>query len=74
MTTDVLEPCPICGARLNGSDNRRRCRAELEAVRRIAEQSAALAGAGLERLVAGDHAAADRLLRRTGTLRWRSST
>jgi hypothetical protein len=68
MVTDVLEQCPVCGARLNGSDSCRRCRAELETVRRIAQQSAALAGAGLERLAAGDRAAAIRLLRRASIL------
>jgi hypothetical protein len=69
MITGILDQCPICGARLGGSDTCRRCRAELETVHSIAQQGAALAGAGLQRLAAGDSAAAIRLLRRASTLR-----
>ncbi len=64
-----LEQCPICRARLDGDGPCRRCRAELGTVRRVAEESAALAAAGLYRLAAGDRDAAVRLLRRASTLR-----
>jgi hypothetical protein len=64
-----LDQCPICRARLDGSGPCRRCRAELGAVRRVAEESAALAGAGLQRFAAGDRAAAIRLIRRARMLR-----
>ena len=69
MVAGVLEQCPICRARLDGSGPCRRCRAELGTVRRVAEESAALAAAGLYRLAAGDRAVAIRLLRRASTLR-----
>jgi hypothetical protein len=68
MAAVVLEQCPICRARLDGHDSCRRCRAELWAVRRVAEQGAALTGAGLHRLAAGDRAEAVRLLRRASIL------
>ena len=64
MAAGVLDQCPICRARLDGAGPCRRCRAELDAIRRIADESAALAGAGLHRLAAGDRAAALRLIRR----------
>ena len=60
---------PDLPARLDGAGPCRRCRAELDAIRRIADQSAALAGAGLHRLAAGDRAAALRLIRRASVLR-----
>ena len=69
MAAGVLDQCPICRARLDGDGPCRRCRAELGAVRRVAEESAALAGAGLERFAAGDSAAAIRLIRRARMLR-----
>jgi hypothetical protein len=69
MITGVLEQCPICRARLEGSGPCRRCRAELGTVRRVAEESAALAAAGLYSLAAGDRAMAVRLLGRASTLR-----
>ncbi|MFN4924703.1 hypothetical protein [Bradyrhizobium sp.] len=69
MITGVLDHCPICGARLGGGYTCRRCRAELETVHRIAQQSATLLGAGLQSLATGDCAAAVRLLRRASTLR-----
>jgi len=69
MVAVVLEQCPICRARLEGSGACRRCRAELGTVRRVAEESAELAAAGLYRLAAGDRAMAVRLLRRASTLR-----
>ena len=69
MAAGVLDQCPICRARLDGSGPCRRCRAELDAVRRVAEESAALAGAGLQRFAAGDRAAAIRLIRRARMLR-----
>jgi hypothetical protein len=69
MAAGVLEQCPICRARLDSNDSCRRCRAELSTVRRVAEQGAALAGAGLHRLAAGDRAAAACLLRRASILR-----
>ena len=69
MIIGILDQCPICGARLGGGDACRRCRAELETVHRIAQQSATLVGAGLESIASGDLAAAVRLLRRASTLR-----
>ncbi|MCP3380625.1 MULTISPECIES: hypothetical protein [unclassified Bradyrhizobium] len=69
MTSGVFDQCPVCGARLGGGDTCRRCRAELETVHRIAQQSATLVGAGLQSLATGDRAAAVRLLRRASTLR-----
>ena len=63
MAAGVLDQCPIRRARLDGAGPCRRCRAELDAIRRIADESAALAGAGLHRLAAGDRAAALRLIR-----------
>ena len=69
MSAAVLQQCPICRARLDGDGPCRRCRAELATVRRVAEQSAALAGAGLYRLAAGDPAAALRLIRRASRSR-----
>jgi len=69
MAAGVLGQCPICRARLDGAGPCRRCRAELDAIRRIADESAALAGAGLHRLAAGDSAAALCLIRRASVLR-----
>ena len=69
MAAGVLDQCPICRARLDGAGPCRRCRAELDAIRRIADESAELAGAGLHRLAAGDRAAALRLIRRASVLR-----
>ena len=69
MAARVLDQCPICRARLDGAGPCRRCRAELNAIRRIADESAALAGAGLHRLAAGNRAAALRLIRRASVLR-----
>ncbi len=69
MAANVLQHCPICRARLESSGPCRRCRAELGTVRRVAEESAALAAAGLHRLAEGDRAAAVRWLRRANTLR-----
>ena len=69
MAAGVLDQCPICRARLDGAGPCRRCRAELDAICRIADESAALAGAGLHRLAAGDRAAALRLIRRASVLR-----
>jgi hypothetical protein len=69
MAVGVLDQCPICRARLNDAGPCRRCRADLDSVRRIADESAALAGAGLHRLAAGDRAAAIRLIRRASVLR-----
>jgi hypothetical protein len=68
MAAAVLQQCPICRARLDGNDSCRRCRAELSTVRRVSEHGAALAGAGLHRLAAGDRAGAVRLLRRANIL------
>ena len=69
MTAGVLEQCPICRARLDGSGPCRRCRADLGGVRRVAEESAAMAAAGLLRLAAGDRDGAIRLIRRANALR-----
>jgi hypothetical protein len=69
MAAGVLDQCPICRARLDGVGPCRRCRAELDAVHRVAEESAALAGEGLHRLAAGDRASAHRLIRRASVLR-----
>ena len=69
MAAGVLDQCPICRARLDGAGPCRRCRAELDSVRRIADESAALAGAGLHQLAAGDHVAALHLIRRAKVLR-----
>ena len=69
MAAGVLDQCPICRARLDGAGPCRRCRADLDSVRRIADESAALAGAGLNRLAAGDRVAALRLIRRARVLR-----
>lgn len=69
MLAGVLDQCPICRARLDGAGPCRRCRAELDAVCRVADESAALAGAGLYRLAAGDRAVALRLIRRASVLR-----
>ena len=69
MAAGVLDQCPICRARLDGAGPCRRCRAELDAICRIADESTALAGAGLHRLAAGDRAAALRLIRRASVLR-----
>jgi hypothetical protein len=72
MAVGVLDQCPICRARLDGAGPCRRCRAELDSVRRVADEGAALAGAGLHRLAAGDRAAALRLIRRASVLRMAS--
>jgi hypothetical protein len=69
MAAGVLDQCPICRARLDGAGPCRRCRAELGAIRRIADESAALAGAALHRLAAGDRDTALRLIRRASVLR-----
>jgi hypothetical protein len=69
MAAGVLDQCPICRARLDGAGPCRRCRAELDAIRHIADESAVLAGAGLHRLAAGDRAAALRLIRRASVFR-----
>ena len=69
MPVGVLDQCPICRARLDGAGPCRRCRADLDSVRRVADESAALAGVGLHRLAVGDRAAALRLIRRARVLR-----
>ena len=72
MVAGVLDQCPICRARLDGAGPCRRCRAELDAIRRVADESAALAGAALHRLAVGDRAAALRLIGRASVLRMAS--
>jgi hypothetical protein len=59
-----MERCPLCRALLNGADTCRRCKAELATVRRVYDESQALAGAAMHRLALGDAAASRRLLRR----------
>lgn len=61
----MLTNCPICRALLQGADTCRRCRAELGAVRALQQRGRALAGQAMQRLAAGDHAGALRLLRRS---------
>lgn len=61
--------CPICRALLNGADSCRRCRAELAAVGALERRGLELAGQAMECLVAGDGAAALRLLRRSLVVR-----
>ena len=69
MAVGVLEQCPICRARIEATGPCRRCRAELGGVRRVAGESAALAGAGLHCLATGDRAGALGLIRRATRLR-----
>lgn len=61
----MLTNCPICRALLQGADTCRRCRTEVGEVRNLERRGRALAGRAMQRLAAGDHADALRLLRRS---------
>jgi len=69
MSAGVLGLCPICRARLDASGPCRRCKAELGAARRVAEESAAAAAVGLRLLACGDRDGAFRSIRRANALR-----
>jgi hypothetical protein len=58
-----MERCPLCRATLAGADTCRRCKAELQTVRRVERESRALVGAAMFRLSLGDTVASRRLLR-----------
>jgi hypothetical protein len=58
-----MERCPLCRAMLNGAETCRRCRAELQTVRRVERESHALVGTAMHHLSRGDTAASRRLLR-----------
>ena len=64
-----MERCPLCRATLQGAGTCRRCKAELQTVRRVERESQALAGAAMHRLCLGDLAASRRLARLAMDLR-----
>jgi hypothetical protein len=59
-----MDRCPLCRAMLNGADTCRRCRAELQTVKRVEREGRALLEAAIHRLSLDDMATAGRFLRR----------
>ena len=59
-----MERCPLCRAALNGVETCRRCRAELQSVKRVEHEGQMLVDAAIHRLSLNDVVAAGRLLRR----------
>ena len=59
-----MERCPICRATLNGGETCRRCRAELQSIRRVERQGQMLVDAAIHSLSLDDVITAKRLLRR----------
>jgi hypothetical protein len=55
--------CPLCRAVLNGAETCRRCKAELQTVRRVEREGQTLLGAAMHHLALGDPASSRRLLR-----------
>jgi hypothetical protein len=58
-----MERCPLCRATLNGADTCRRCRADLQSVKRVEREGQILVDAAIHCLSLDDAAAAGRLLR-----------
>ena len=77
-----MERCPICRATLNGAETCRRCRAELQSIKRVERQGQVLVDAAIHSLSLDDVFTAKRLLRRALVLHaapevralWRSVT
>jgi hypothetical protein len=61
-----MERCPLCRAALNGAETCRRCRAELQSVKRVEREGEVLLEAAIHRLAVDDFVTAERLLRRAG--------
>jgi ribosomal protein L34E len=59
-----MERCPICRATLNGVETCRRCRAELQSIKRVERQGQVLVEAAIHSLSLDDVITAKRLLRR----------
>lgn len=59
-----MERCPICRATLNGVETCRRCRAELQSIKRVERQGQVLVDAAIHSLSLDDVITAERLLRR----------
>jgi hypothetical protein len=59
-----MERCPLCRATLNGAETCRRCRAELQSVKRVEREGQVLVDAAIHRLSLDDVMTAKRLLRR----------
>jgi hypothetical protein len=59
-----MERCPICRATLNGAETCRRCRAELQSIKRVERQCQVLVDAAIHSLSLDDVITANRLLRR----------
>jgi hypothetical protein len=59
-----MERCPICRARLKGAETCRRCRAELQSIKRVERQGQVLVDAAIHSLSLDDVITANRLLRR----------
>ena len=59
-----MERCPLCRAALNGAETCRRCKAELQSVKRVEREGEVLLEAAIHRLAVDDVVTAERLLRR----------
>jgi hypothetical protein len=59
-----MERCPLCRATLNGAETCRRCRAELQSVKRVEREGQELIDAAIHSLSLDDVMTARRLLRR----------
>jgi hypothetical protein len=59
-----MERCPICRATLKGAETCRRCRAELQSIKRVERQGQVLVDAAIHSLSLDDVITAERLLRR----------
>jgi hypothetical protein len=59
-----MERCPLCRAMLNGAETCRRCRAELQSVKRAEREGQVLVDAAIHSLSLDDVMTAERLLRR----------
>ena len=59
-----MERCPLCRATLNGAETCRRCRAELQSIKRVERQGQVLVDAAIHSLSLDDVITAKRLLRR----------
>jgi hypothetical protein len=59
-----MERCPLCRATLNGAETCRRCRAELQSVKRVECEGQVLVDAAIHSLALDDVMTAERMLRR----------
>ena len=59
-----MDRCPLCRATLNGAETCRRCRAELQTVKRVEREGKALVDMAIYHLSLDDAVTAERLVRR----------